>query len=1576
MWGHDARRSGYSSETLSKNLHLQWVLELPEPRPAWGDDQDKLRFDHHYEPVLLDGRVFVPSMVSDRLTCYDAATGKEIWRFYAGGPLRFAAAAWKRRVYFSSDDGYLYCLGAASGTLLWRFRGAPAERLILGNGRLISTWPARGAPVVQDGTVYFAASIWPCMGVFIHALDARTGERIWTNSGSGAKLTVQQHNSPAFAGIAPQGYLAVTGNRLVVAGGRTVPAVFDRQNGALVHFKVSSRSMGSKGGGGYDVVAGDRFFLNGGEVYRLQNGAFVGSVNARVHSGDALVGCDAKGLCAFEPGWKEIERKDRRGRTRKVTIVSKLWSEPLDTKIEEVFIQCGERVYCRGKHGLILAVDLPRGETSPEITWKAQLPEEARSMIAGDGKLLVSTVAGRIYCFGKTPTAARLPESKMVRLIDRGASWKFLEDGADPGSEWFTKSFDDEGWRAGPAPLGYGEDGLGTTLSFGSDPARKPLTCYFRREFEVPESARLESVELRVLVDDGAAIYLNGREIARLFLPGGELRPDTRALNGTDEKTYYRIAVPDAVLEPGTNLLAAEVHQRQPNSSDVLFDLELRAPRAAPRPDWDEKEDVWMRRAREILELSGAREGYCLALGLGTGRLAVELARQSSLHVIVLEPDKAKADAFRRRADEIGIYGKRIALVAAAHADLDLPAYAAELIVSEEPEAAGLRRGRPFVEQIFHCLRPFSGSAYFRLSGAAGAAFAEAADTAKLDNGSWSRRGGYVMLKRTEPPTGSADWTHQYADAANTVVSEDSVVKAPLALLWFGGPSNADVLPRHGHGPAPHVVSGRLFIEGRDMLRATDIYTGRLLWQRQLPDVGEYYDYTSHQPGANAIGSNYVSLRDGVYILFRDRCLRLDPASGKTLSTFVLPESLGGREKRRWGFLAARDDLLVAGAWPVDFSSHEFDEQSVSGFEGNRLRFEVSIVRGWSDFEPIPYETARELYLSGTPAEEEFRDDDDVPAEESEVADDRQGDQRETQTQRGGGRQGRQRRGWGRFLISEQEWRKHSEAEHRAYLLANLNKLLLEDDMASKIPDRTYSWRKAEGLRKKLTRYLRKPGAKPNDPDALAIKREIFQRCYRLPAYEKNTPGKFGSSARTGSRILLALDRDTGEPIWEHRAEHQFRHSAIVVGGGSVYCLDRMPAQEASYYRRRGKPVNEGASVTGLDARTGRIRWTNGERVFGTWLCYSEEHDVLIQAGARGPDRTRDEPGRGIVAYRGATGKILWRSNEGYSGPCLLLGRRIITQGYQKPGLALDLLSGERIRRPHPLSGAPVDWGYTRKYGCNTAIGSPNLLTFRSAAAGYYDLLADCGTSNLGGVRSGCTSNLIPAGGILNAPDYTRTCTCSYQNQASAAFIHSPTAQSWSFSPYAHDKRAVKKVGLNLGAPGDRLGPDGTLWLDLPSDGGESPDIPVELQPEAGDFEFPRHHESWVSGELPWVTASALRGAGEIVLDLAPRHEAAAKSRAQKTSVGPSVNGDPKPYTVRLFFAELEDLEPGERTFDVEVEGEKIEDLDIVALAGRPRRTLVREFRGIQVRDKLRIRLLSSENREPLLSGIQVLGEW
>ncbi|MDQ1255713.1 MAG: hypothetical protein QG656_307, partial [Candidatus Hydrogenedentes bacterium] len=156
MWRHDAARTGASPEQLNGELYLQWAAEYPPLDPAWPDEA-RLTFDYAYEPIVVGKTLYFGSSYNDSLTALDIETGAERWRFYADGPIRFAPVAAAGKVYFVSDDGNLYCIDGETGALVWRFQGAPTERKVLGNKRLVSVWPARGAPVVADGVVYFGA---------------------------------------------------------------------------------------------------------------------------------------------------------------------------------------------------------------------------------------------------------------------------------------------------------------------------------------------------------------------------------------------------------------------------------------------------------------------------------------------------------------------------------------------------------------------------------------------------------------------------------------------------------------------------------------------------------------------------------------------------------------------------------------------------------------------------------------------------------------------------------------------------------------------------------------------------------------------------------------------------------------------------------------------------------------------------------------------------------------------------------------------------------------------------------------------------------------------------------------------------------------------------------------------------------------------------------------------------------------------------------------------------------------------------------------------------------------------------
>ena len=212
-----ANRGAASPEVLPAQLHLQWSRQFPTPSPAFPGEV-RLRYDAAYEPVVMGQTIFVPSMVTDSVSALDTATGEVRWRFFTGGPVRFAPVAHDGAVYFGSDDGHVYCVDAASGELRWKFYGHPegrSDRNLLGNRRLIPMWSVRGGVVLHKGVGYFAAGLWPEEGIFIHAVNAKTGRKIWTNSDSDqiAKANLD-HGVQQVMGLSPQGYLAVVDGRL------------------------------------------------------------------------------------------------------------------------------------------------------------------------------------------------------------------------------------------------------------------------------------------------------------------------------------------------------------------------------------------------------------------------------------------------------------------------------------------------------------------------------------------------------------------------------------------------------------------------------------------------------------------------------------------------------------------------------------------------------------------------------------------------------------------------------------------------------------------------------------------------------------------------------------------------------------------------------------------------------------------------------------------------------------------------------------------------------------------------------------------------------------------------------------------------------------------------------------------------------------------------------------------------------------------------------------------------------------------------------------------------------------------
>jgi len=168
-------------------------------------------------------------------------------------------------------------------------------------------------------------------------------------------------------------------------------------------------------------------------------------------------------------------------------------------------------------------------------------------------------------------------EGRWAEVLSPGAQWRYFDKGAHPGEGWTASDFDDQAWDAGAAPLGYGDDGEVTTLSFGDNPQEKYSAYYFRTTFEVEADLSALKAAVDLLADDGFVVYLNGTELGRHYMPNGEVRYSTLASGYVDNaERYVMVDIDPAMLVAGENTLAIEVHQNSATSSDLALNARVR----------------------------------------------------------------------------------------------------------------------------------------------------------------------------------------------------------------------------------------------------------------------------------------------------------------------------------------------------------------------------------------------------------------------------------------------------------------------------------------------------------------------------------------------------------------------------------------------------------------------------------------------------------------------------------------------------------------------------------------------------------------------------------------------------------------------------------------------------------------------------------------------------------------------------------------------------------------------------------------------------------------------------------------
>ena len=1091
QWRNNSGHTSVTSVALPSDLEEDWTWNFGQRSQTWDDplNNDLMTYDKLFEPVVAQGIMYLAFNDCDKIISIDTATGKLLWTFYAEGPIRLAPLVWEKRLYFCCDDGRLYCLNALTGKLEWVFNGAPYSTKSLGNGRVISAWPARGGVVIDEGRLYFSTSIWPFMGIFIYCINPENGQEIWHNSGSGFNYQLQPHNAPSFAGIAPQGILTVSGDYLIIPGGRSLPAIYNKNTGEFLYFSHTGKF------GGSFVAANENYYF--------------------VHTRKKEV----RGFCLKG---KELGEKTELSFSEPVLDGNNIYSWK-DNKISHYYKgEIKESLKCKPVNDLIKCGDFLYAATSEGVE------------------------------------VIHVPDMKCTKTISYSGSIQRL---IAASKRLFAVTLD------------------GKVISFSNKGK--------------PQQFKLSKVKLK--------------------------------------ESDYKF--------PGYKYLES-------------------------------------------------KEGYALVSNVSE-KTILSLIQHTSFKIAVLDKDSKKINTLRKKFDEAGLYGTRVSIHDGDIQSFSPPAYIFNIVIIGEDKLS---------EKAIKSVRPYGGLLVIPK------------EVSPLGNDKKMVRlsdPSMLVLKKEGPLAGSADWSHMYGDIANSVKSDDKLVKLPLGVLWFGGNTNIDVLPRHGHGPPQQVVNGRLIIEGIDLLSARDVYTGRVLWKKKFPDLGNkgvYFDDSykdsplstdynqKHIPGANGRGTNYIVAGNEVYVVTGDRCQVVDAETGHDKHTiFMLDEK---KQKSDWAFIGVYKDYLIGG---VNF--------------------------------------------------------------------------------------------------------------------ANYSK---------------------------------------------------YDKSKKINTWNKNVD----LSASIG---IVVFNRFSGKELWRVKSNYSYIHNGIVAGNDKLYCLDRLPRSYEKLLLRRGADFPSKYNISCFDIKNGKRLWQDTNNIIGSFLSYSKEYDILLQSGASARDRSDEEAKEGMLAYNGSTGELLWQDlKRKYAGPCMLHGKTIITNASTGTSSgSYDLITGKEHLIKNPLTGKMEKWKFKRHYGCNTVIASEYLLTFRSGAAGFYDLNTHSGTGNFGGFKSSCTSNLVAANGILNAPDYTRTCSCSYQNQTSLGLIYMPELDYWTTArPNLFRKnKDLQRVGINFGAPGDRIENDGTLWVDYPSVGGDKINLPIEVKGGKTTYSFTNQGSG---NELPWVFSSSLLDVEKIILQTRP----------------------------------------------------------------------------------------------------------
>ncbi|HSH17272.1 MAG TPA: LamG domain-containing protein [Verrucomicrobiae bacterium] len=268
--------------------------------------------------------------------------------------------------------------------------------------------------------------------------------------------------------------------------------------------------------------------------------------------------------------------------------------------------------------------------------------------------------------------------------------------------------------------------------------------------------------------------------------------------------------------------------------------------------------------------------------------------------------------------------------------------------------------------------------------------------------------------------------------------------------------------------------------------------------------------------------------------------------------------------------------------------------------------------------------------------------------------------------------------------------------------------------------------------------------------------------------YEHYEPDQI---SRVVSDTLFGSDLGEDAVRWEYQ-RGAIINSTITIGDNMIFFIEsRNPAAMNAPSGRVHPDLLTDTHLVALDLRSGAKLWDEA-RDFSKlqYMAYLVYNDHTVVATGTDKDKnfhtyafTAPAPVRISEAPQTVVfgGQPLWSDDHmedkgHHSGH---LQHPVVVDGvFYSDQRAFDLKTGEVVRRDLP-----------ERRGCGTMSAGRHALFFRHYFHGMWDLDTDKRTQ-FEGIRGGCWLGLIPAGGMLLAPESSAGCSCTHAIQTSVGY--------------------------------------------------------------------------------------------------------------------------------------------------------------------------------------------------------------